>query len=590
MPAFDAMSLVPPNAATNAAGLVSLQKAAEVGTAAASGAGIMGFDPASIIFSLALKAMGIGPKGSQATPMTPEERKLFNTAQKVDQAVSLLDSASSNDFDNAGAGETVEATVLDAYDAVTSLSDSDLEFFGDSKDFLLNKLTNAGGTGGYSNNLASSMDPVATLNAADASQDDIDALVALLNSGGTNVGAVGATYGIDPAIIQAQLDSINATASTAPVATAGGTGIVEAVQSGINAAGTKVGEAIDTVFTSVGLPPPSVAILNPNSQTGTLVWGQNSGSPVINTGVTPGGTRTGVTSGSAVLDNILNGAVSIITGKADAGDLLSSGTIKEVVTATAADVLGVDIDTATAAIESINDVVSATTTPQSLGGNDNQTKVAVNLEDITLEPTGGAVTSADVINSADILGEGPTGPVTGVTVSDPPVVIDDDLPPVVIDDDLPPVVIDDDLPPVVIDDDPPVVIDDDLPPVVIDDDPPVVIDDDPPVVIDDDPPVVIDLNESVDPPKTPLDPVGGGGDSGDVGSGGGAFGIRTTPGEVGEIEYYFDVFGNSIFAPNAKTLEEEDPVASLYSGYAEGGIVQDYDVEQLIKYLKSSGN
>jgi hypothetical protein len=66
--------------------------------------------------------------------------------------------------------------------------------------------------------------------------------------------------------------------------------------------------------------------------------------------------------------------------------------------------------------------------------------------------------------------------------------------------------------------------------------------------------------------------------------------VRTTPGEVGDIDYYFDVFGNSIFAPNAKTLEAEDPVASLYSGYAEGGIVQDYDVEQLIKYLKGSGN
>jgi hypothetical protein len=61
--------------------------------------------------------------------------------------------------------------------------------------------------------------------------------------------------------------------------------------------------------------------------------------------------------------------------------------------------------------------------------------------------------------------------------------------------------------------------------------------------------------------------------------------VRTTPGEVGDIDYYFDVFGNSIFAPNA-----EDPVASLYSGYAEGGIVQDYDIEQLIKYLKGAGN
>jgi hypothetical protein len=66
--------------------------------------------------------------------------------------------------------------------------------------------------------------------------------------------------------------------------------------------------------------------------------------------------------------------------------------------------------------------------------------------------------------------------------------------------------------------------------------------------------------------------------------------VRTKPGEAGNIEYYFDAFGESIFAPGAKTLEAEDPLASLYSGYAEGGIVQDYDIEQLIKYLKGTGD
>ena len=60
------------------------------------------------------------------------------------------------------------------------------------------------------------------------------------------------------------------------------------------------------------------------------------------------------------------------------------------------------------------------------------------------------------------------------------------------------------------------------------------------------------------------------------------------PGEVVKIDYMYDAFGNSIFAPNV--AQEEDPIVSLYSGYAEGGIVQDYDVEQLIEYLKGSGN
>ena len=31
--------------------------------------------------------------------------------------------------------------------------------------------------------------------------------------------------------------------------------------------------------------------------------------------------------------------------------------------------------------------------------------------------------------------------------------------------------------------------------------------------------------------------------------------------------------------------DEEDLLAALYAGYAEGGIVQDYDIEELIRFL-----
>ena len=63
------------------------------------------------------------------------------------------------------------------------------------------------------------------------------------------------------------------------------------------------------------------------------------------------------------------------------------------------------------------------------------------------------------------------------------------------------------------------------------------------------------------------------------------FGIRTKPGEkVGAIDPY-DIGGSSIFRTNAKTLEQEDPLAYLYAGYGAGGIVQDYDFEELIQYL-----
>ena len=59
------------------------------------------------------------------------------------------------------------------------------------------------------------------------------------------------------------------------------------------------------------------------------------------------------------------------------------------------------------------------------------------------------------------------------------------------------------------------------------------------------------------------------------------------PGEkVGAIDFY-DISGPSIFRSGAKTEEEEDPLAYLYSNYADGGIVQDYDIEELIRFLES---
>ena len=66
------------------------------------------------------------------------------------------------------------------------------------------------------------------------------------------------------------------------------------------------------------------------------------------------------------------------------------------------------------------------------------------------------------------------------------------------------------------------------------------------------------------------------------------FGVRTKPGEkVGAIDFY-DISGESILQNKDKTEEEEeDPLAYLYSNYADGGIVQDYDIEELIRFLES---
>jgi hypothetical protein len=50
----------------------------------------------------------------------------------------------------------------------------------------------------------------------------------------------------------------------------------------------------------------------------------------------------------------------------------------------------------------------------------------------------------------------------------------------------------------------------------------------------------------------------------------------------------YDIGDTSIFREGTKTLEQEDPLAFLYSGYAEGGIVQDNDIEELIRYLENT--
>ena len=84
-----------------------------------------------------------GGGGLKATSMTPEERELNNAAAKVNMALGLVEKASTSGI--ASEGMSPDVYLLDAYEAVNALSDSDLEFFGDSKDDLLDRLMGAGG-------------------------------------------------------------------------------------------------------------------------------------------------------------------------------------------------------------------------------------------------------------------------------------------------------------------------------------------------------------------------------------------------------------------------------------------------------------
>jgi hypothetical protein len=53
-----------------------------------------------------------------------------------------------------------------------------------------------------------------------------------------------------------------------------------------------------------------------------------------------------------------------------------------------------------------------------------------------------------------------------------------------------------------------------------------------------------------------------------------------------DIDYLYDIGGPSIFAPTMEEEEKYNPLG-MYSPYAEGGIVQDYDIEGLIRFLES---
>jgi hypothetical protein len=65
--------------------------------------------------------------------------------------------------------------------------------------------------------------------------------------------------------------------------------------------------------------------------------------------------------------------------------------------------------------------------------------------------------------------------------------------------------------------------------------------------------------------------------------------VTTTPGDLADIKYLYDVGGESIFAPNMSDYaNEDDPITYLspyssrntspYNSYAGGGKVSEYDI------------
>ena len=142
MPTEFATSSVTGQPAFNEFGLTSLQNMAKdkvVEETAKFGLGtlLQGLGPAYGFYSV-LDSLGFFDNSMEATPMTPEEAELSNAAQKANMAIDLAQRAFTGDGDTEGFAP--EAYLYNAYEAVSALPDSDLEFFGNTKNQLLDDL------------------------------------------------------------------------------------------------------------------------------------------------------------------------------------------------------------------------------------------------------------------------------------------------------------------------------------------------------------------------------------------------------------------------------------------------------------------
>ena len=135
--------------------------------------------------------------------------------------------------------------------------------------------------------------------------------------------------------------------------------LVEMTQEKINKAASAVGKAQDTLFDIFGIPKPDYSVIQPNAPGGTVIWGEPSGGVFGRIGTTPGGTKVGVQTGIPALDVVLGRVADIVSGRAAAGEVLNTETIKEIILQTAGDELGIpgDPNKVLAEIENISNQV-----------------------------------------------------------------------------------------------------------------------------------------------------------------------------------------------------------------------------------------
>jgi hypothetical protein len=332
--------------------------------------------------------------------------------------------------------------------------------------------------------------------------------------------------------------------------------ILDSVTGAANTVGTKVGDVMDKVFAALGLPSPDYAVLQPKpggNTGGTLVWGQPSGGVFGKIGTTPGGTTTGVQTGIPGLDILIGKAMDVLSGRVNAGDVLTTGTINEVLTNTAKDVFGIPD------FNNIGDVVNAVgkvVLPTSL--DERGSKVGIDWEGVFNRD--GAQGVADVMTKTGTTVDTIASD-TGRSVDEITKILHPDTVTVTKSPDTVPVTKSPTS--VVIDGRP-----DEKDPVVT----PPWEEPDPRVLPPEPPPP---------PPPPPPSDLGG-----FLSGGQGYRQVNKESGPKVDIKYLYDIGGDSIFAPMERD-SEKDPVDALYAGYNDGGIVPGQSLEELIAFLEN---
>ena len=350
---------------------------------------------------------------------------------------------------------------------------------------------------------------------------------------------------------------------------------VEKIQEQVRRIGSAVGKAQDTVFDLLGIPKPDYSVIQPNAPGGTVIWGKPSGGVFGRIGTTPGGTVTGVQTGIPALDILLGKVADVASGRATTGDVLNTETIKDIIVQTAGDELGIPGDP--------NQILADLKEIGSKVFYDDETgKLGVDLGDGSATPTGETptlgsdrvttTTTGGGITSTLPTGETPTlttDKVTtgGVTLDKAPTLTTDRAT----------------TGGVTLDKAPTLTTDRATTGDVILDRAPVLVTDRTNTIED---PTLTERTPTLTTDRADEVP-GGGGGGGGLGQQSGVRTVSGGPGDVVDIDYLFDITGQSIFAPVLEDENEDEEDKYRPYVYAKsGGMINTYDaVDKLIRFL-----